>query len=150
MGLSMTREERETYLAGLHVGVIAIAEGEGPPLAVPIWYAYEPGGELRFVTGRNSRKGKLLAVGRRLTFCAQTEEPPLYKYVSVDGTVVAIEAADTERDTRPIARRYFGEQLGDLYVARSAAEAQDESILVRVRIDRWRTVDYAKEYASAV
>lgn len=151
MSLSMTRSEREAFLADLHVGVLGIADGDGPPLAAPIWYAYEPGGELRFVTGKDSRKGKLLAKGRRLTLLAQSEQPPLYKYVSVDGTVVAIETPDVERDVRPIARRYFGPELGDQYVAMTTGDAsRGESILVRVRVDRWRTVDYAKEYAAAV
>jgi len=48
----MTRAEREAFLAGVHVGVLAIADPARGPLAVPIWYDYAPGGELRFVTGQ--------------------------------------------------------------------------------------------------
>jgi len=61
MALTMTKLEREAFLAGVHVGIISIAEEGRGPLTVPIWYAYEPGGELRVITGRNSRKGRLLA-----------------------------------------------------------------------------------------
>ena len=46
MSLRMTKAEREEFLAGLHVGIISIAEPGRGPLAVPIWYGYEPGGEL--------------------------------------------------------------------------------------------------------
>jgi nitroimidazol reductase NimA-like FMN-containing flavoprotein (pyridoxamine 5'-phosphate oxidase superfamily) len=38
----MTAEQREQYLAGQHVAVLAVARETGPPLAVPVWYAYEP------------------------------------------------------------------------------------------------------------
>ena len=53
--IGMTRAEREAFLAEVHVAVVAIAEEGRAPLAVPVWYAYEPGGEIRFVTGPNSR-----------------------------------------------------------------------------------------------
>ena len=58
MALTMTRLEREAFLAGVHVGIISIAEEGRGPLTVPIWYAYTPGGELRLITGRHSRKGR--------------------------------------------------------------------------------------------
>ena len=47
MSLAMTKRERETFLADLHVAVISIPEEGRGPLTVPIWYSYEPGGELR-------------------------------------------------------------------------------------------------------
>ena len=43
MSLKMTKEEREAFLADLHVGVISIARDGRGPLTVPIWYDYEPG-----------------------------------------------------------------------------------------------------------
>jgi nitroimidazol reductase NimA-like FMN-containing flavoprotein (pyridoxamine 5'-phosphate oxidase superfamily) len=151
MSLVMTREERERFLADVHVGVISIAEEERGPLAVPIWYAYEPGGELRIITERDSRKGRLLAKAGRFSLCAQTEDPP-YRYVSVEGPIVAIDPADTERDARPMARRYLGETLGDRYIAATSGDGAERgsSVLVRMRPERWLTVDYAKEYGSAL
>ena len=104
MSLTMTKEERESFLADVHVGVISVAEDGHGPLAVPVWYSYEPGGEVRIITGRTSRKGKLLERMGRFSLCAQTETLP-YKYVSVEGPIVAVEAADLERDRRPLARR---------------------------------------------
>src|SRR5205809_447653 len=100
MSLTMTKEEREAFLADIHVAVISIAEDGHGPLVVPIWYSYEPGGEVRIVTGRASRKGKLLERAGRFSLCVQTETLP-YKYVSVEGPIVAIEAADLDRDKRP-------------------------------------------------
>ncbi|HBZ69915.1 MAG TPA: pyridoxamine 5'-phosphate oxidase [Deltaproteobacteria bacterium] len=140
----MSAKEREAFLAGLHVGVISIAEPGRGPLTVPIWYAYEPGGELRVVTGRDSRKGRLLCVGARLSLCAQSEAPP-YRYVSVEGPVVSVEPADVERDLRPLARRYLGVELADAYVAATREQAA-ESVVVRIRPERWLSVDYGKEF----
>ena len=143
---SMTRAEREAFLAGVHVGVLALAEVGRPPLTLPIWYDYRPGGELRLITGRDSRKGRLLTPGTRLSLCAQSEVPP-YKYVTVEGVVERLGDADVERDVRPLARRYLGQEGGDGYVAwvESSHPDQDD-VLVSVRIERWMTMDFSKEF----
>ena len=86
---AMTQTEKESYLADLHVGVLAINEPGAGPLTVPIWYDYEPGGNLWMITGTNSRKGKLLNLGDRVSLAAQSEAAP-YKYVSVEGPIVEI------------------------------------------------------------
>ena len=138
----MTKQERESFLADLHVGIISVAEDGRGPLTVPIWYSYEPGGEVRVVTGGTSRKAQLLRTARRFSLCAQTETPP-YKYVSVEGPIVAIEPANLERDRRPLAHRYFGVRAGDRYIERTRAETV-ENVLVRMRPERWLTVDYGK------
>ena len=147
MSLAMTKQEREAFLAEVHVGVISIPEPGRGPLTVPVWYAYEPGGELCVVTARTSRKGQLLAQAGRCSLCAQTETAP-YKYVSVEGPIIAIEAAQLERDLRPLARRYLGRQMGDQYVERTAA-AHGDNVLVRMRPERWLTVDFAKDDARS-
>ena len=145
MALTMTKEEREAFLADVHVAVISVADDGHGPLVVPIWYSYEPGGEVRIITGRTQRKGKLLERAGRFSLCVQREAPP-YRYVSVEGPIVAVEASDLERDLRPLAHRYLGTEVGDLYV-----EDQRDvvgSVLVRMRPERWLTVDYAKQSQS--
>ena len=137
----MTKQERETFLTDLHVGIISISEEGRGPLTVPIWYSYVPGEEVRIVTGRTTRKAQLLRTARRFSLCAQTETPP-YKYVSVEGPVVAIEPADLERDRRPLARRYYGAEPGDRYIERTRDLVGN--VLVRMRPERWLTVDYGK------
>ncbi len=149
MSLAMTKEEREAFLADVHVGVISIPDPGRGPLTVPIWYAYDPGGELRVVTGRTSRKGRLLARAGRFSLCAQSETPP-YKYASVEGPILAIEDADHDRDLRPLARRYLGAEIGDQYVERTRGEPEyAENMVVRMRPERWLTVDYAKASGSS-
>jgi hypothetical protein len=137
---AMTKEAREQFLADLHVGVISISEDGRGPLTVPVWYAYEPGGEVRLVTGRASRKGRLLERAGRFSLCAQTEAPP-YKYASVEGPVLSMGPADVERDLRPLARRYLGIDRGDAYVAATRDEHAD-NVLVRMRPERWLTADF--------
>jgi hypothetical protein len=60
----------------------------------------------------------------------------------VEGRIVAIEAADLERDRRPLAHRYLGAAMGDRYVESTRDDVGN--VLVRMRPERWLTVDYAK------
>jgi PPOX class probable F420-dependent enzyme len=147
MQLSMTRAEREAFLADVHVGVLSIPEPGRGPLSAPIWYGYELGGEIWLVTGRDSRKGRLLALGVRVGFVVQSEEAP-YRYVSVEGPVASVAPSPGEAEERRLAHRYLGKEMGDAYVASTAARREAEpNILVRIRPERWLTVDYRKAYA---
>ncbi len=147
MALKMSQEEREAFLAALHVGVISIEEPGRGPLTVPIWYDYRPGGELWIITGRNSRKGRLLQNAKRISLCAQTEQPP-YKYVSVEGPITAIEASKLASDERPMAHRYLGPELGDRYIEQTGGAERGDTIVVRIVPERWLTVDYSKEFTT--
>lgn len=145
---TMTRSEREAFLADVHVGVISLPQPGRGPLTVPIWYAYAPGGEVVVVTDRGSRKGRLLSPGTHVSLCVQTETAP-YQYVSVEGPIVSIEPSDVERDTRPLAHRYLGPELGDAYVAATSGAADaGGSVVVRIRPERWLSVDYRKAYGG--
>jgi PPOX class probable F420-dependent enzyme len=149
MSLIMTKQEREAFLADVHVGIISISEEGRGPLAVPVWYAYDPGGDLRIMTGRESRKGRLLARAGRFSLCVQTEKAP-YKYVSVEGAIVSTEGADIERDLRPLARRYLGQKKGDRYVEETRnLPTHSDNVFIRMRPERWLTTDYSKEDDAA-
>jgi nitroimidazol reductase NimA-like FMN-containing flavoprotein (pyridoxamine 5'-phosphate oxidase superfamily) len=142
MSFNMTKQEREAFLADVHVGIVSIPEEGRGPLAVPVWYAYEPGREVWFTTAKTSRKGELLARARRISLCVQTEIDP-YKYVSVEGPVVRLEPADLERHERPMAHRYYGKTKGDKYI--ETIDRSVESVVVRMKPERWYSVDYSKE-----
>jgi nitroimidazol reductase NimA-like FMN-containing flavoprotein (pyridoxamine 5'-phosphate oxidase superfamily) len=138
----MSKSAREAFLAGVHVGIVSIADGERGPVAVPVWYDYTPGGDVVFVTDRRSRKGRLLDDVQRISLVAQTEQPP-YKYVWVEGPF-RIAKSEIERDLRPLARRYLGETGGDRYIeSTGGAGSRDGSIVVRLRPERWLSVDMA-------
>lgn len=138
--LTMTRQEREAFLADVHVGVISIERDGAAPLTVPIWYDYTPETGVWVLTEPASQKGRALAAAGRFSLCAQVEEPPGYKYVSVSGSVVETRVADRERDSRPMAHRYFGQAMGDLYVEGNPGESH----VYVMQPERWWTVDYSK------
>ena len=99
MSLSMSRAEREEFLAGVHVGVLSVASADGGgPLTVPIWYTYQPGGTVNVSTGRSTRKARAIMAAGRFSLCVQDERPP-YKYVAVEGPAV-IEDAHRRRAAR--------------------------------------------------
>ena len=94
---------------------------------------------------REWRKGRLLARAGRFSLCVQTETSP-YKYVSVEGPIIFTEAADIERDLRPLARRYLGKEGGDRYVEETRnLPTHTDNVLIRMRPERWLTTDYSKE-----
>lgn len=134
----MTTDEKQQFLAALHVGVLAIPQADRGPLCVPVWYDYQPGGELWFITGKHSRKGRLLDSGLRISLCAQTETPP-YQYVSVEGPILSLAPANAE--LLPMAIRYLGDAMGRDY---AAAGSEEDNIVVRVRPEQWLAVDYGK------
>ena len=141
MKLNMTVAERHAFLEDLHVGVISIEQEGQSPLAVPIWYDFTPDVGVWVITGAESQKGRLLQKAGRFSLVAQTEAPPNYQYVSVEGPIIETRPADLEKDTRPMAHRYFGAKLGDLYVS---GTPQDGQLVFTMRPERWRTVDYGK------
>jgi nitroimidazol reductase NimA-like FMN-containing flavoprotein (pyridoxamine 5'-phosphate oxidase superfamily) len=67
MPRTMTDDEREAFLAEVHVGIVATDDPGRSPLAVPVWYRYQPGGAVRIMTGRTSRKAGLIAAAGRLS-----------------------------------------------------------------------------------
>src|SRR5262249_18513304 len=108
--MEMTAEEREAFLADVHVGILSIARTDKGPLALPIWYQYEDR-EVVIGMGGNSLKAKLLRRAGRATMTVQTETPP-YKYVMVEGPVVVLRE---QRDDYAMASRYLGPELGRWY-----------------------------------
>jgi nitroimidazol reductase NimA-like FMN-containing flavoprotein (pyridoxamine 5'-phosphate oxidase superfamily) len=134
--LTMSKSDREAFLADLHVGVVAIARDGAPPLAAPVWYSYEAGGDVVFVFESASEKAKLFESAGEASLCVQNEAMP-YKYVTVEGPTV-VDGTDDDVQ-RALAHRYLGPEIGDLYLG---AIADTVSRVARLTPIRWRTVDY--------
>jgi len=141
MSHKMSRVEREEFLAGLHVGVIGVSTSDTTSLPLPIWYSYEPGGDVAIITGPASIKGRALEATRWFSLCAQEEAPP-YKYVVVEGPVTSVEECD-EETIRSMAHRYLGVEGGDGYIESTADEAAGN--VYKMTPERWYTVDYGKD-----
>lgn len=139
MSLSMSPSEREAFLADLHVGVLTVSVGEHQgPLVTPVWYSYQPGGQVVVTTGGGSRKAKAITAASRFSLCAQDEAPP-YKYVTVEGPAVIEPAELAERIA--IARRYLGTKDGDAWIA---ANPDVDDVTIRMTPEHWRSADFGK------
>jgi hypothetical protein len=137
--LWMTRSEREAFLAGLHVGIVAVEEPGRSPMVTPVWYSYLPGGTVRFVTGRATRKNMLIGEAGRISLIAQSEEVP-YKYVAVEGPVSIVGPAELS-ERRALAHRYLGHEVGEAYLE---ATADADDVIVELTPELWRTTDFSK------
>ncbi|MEV7071331.1 pyridoxamine 5'-phosphate oxidase family protein [Streptomyces sp. NPDC091972] len=137
--MALTREQREQFLAEPHVAALAVDAGEGRgPLTVPIWYQYEPGGDLWIMTGADSRKHRLIETAGRFSLLVERVEPTI-RYVSVEGPVVDT-APGTLAHLREISARYLPAEKVDGYVE-FAAKNHGEQVIVRMRPERWVTSD---------
>jgi nitroimidazol reductase NimA-like FMN-containing flavoprotein (pyridoxamine 5'-phosphate oxidase superfamily) len=141
LSTTMSQAEREQFLAGVHVGVLSVAEGDGSgPLTIPVWYSYEPGGLVILTTGGSTRKAVAIGAAGRFSLCAQDEQPP-YRYVTVEGPAV-IEAA-TLAERLALARRYLGPENGDAFIAAEGGGG-DSSVVIRMTPEHWLTADFSK------
>jgi nitroimidazol reductase NimA-like FMN-containing flavoprotein (pyridoxamine 5'-phosphate oxidase superfamily) len=138
----MDGSEREAFLADVHVGIVSITQPQRAPLAVPVWYFYEPGGLLTVITPADSRKARCLNEAGRFSLCAQSEVP-MYKYVSVEGSIVAVDAPVDPDERRALARRYLGQEGGDLFIEATAEDAVNE-VAFRMKPERWLSADFNK------
>jgi PPOX class probable F420-dependent enzyme len=135
-------QERQSFLADKHVGVLAVAADQGrPPASVPIWYDYTSDGHIRINTGASSRKARLIEKAGVVTLVVQREEPP-YQYVVVEGTVVDTTTPAPRNAREEIAIRYLGEEGGRAFVD---GMGDAPSVLFTVRPDRWITADYSDD-----
>lgn len=114
------------------------AEERSGTLAVPVWYSYQPGGQVMVSTRRGSRKAAAIEAARWFTLCAQDERPP-YKYVTVAGPAVIEDIDAAER--LALARRYLGTEGGDAFIA---ANPGDGDIAIRMTPEHWMTADFSK------
>jgi PPOX class probable F420-dependent enzyme len=142
MSYAMSRAEREQFLAQPHVGVLSVVE-DGAPLAVPVWYLYQPGEPVFVITGRESRKARAVRAAGWLSLCAQAEAWP-YKYVTAAGPASVSGPAGQDAQ-RAMASHYLGAEGADRYMARITASGEvDEQILMEMTPQSWLTVDYGK------
>lgn len=135
----MSSNEREKFLADVHVGVIAVERPDRAPLAVPIWYGYQPGGEVLLWTESDSLKHRLIRDAGRFAITVQDEKPP-YRYVTAEGDVTSIGPAE-DADVRELAVRYLGAEAGDTFTDENLTPT---SIAIRMRPVRWLSMDYAE------
>ncbi len=148
----LTEPERQAFLAEPHVAVLSVAsDDDRPPLTVPVWYAYRPGGNVSFFTGtqgRKARKTRLIENAGVLSLSVQRAEFP-YKYVTVEGTVVRTDRPPTAEQMLAVVRRYLPEDMAQGFVTAELDNPGPELVLFTIRPDRWLTFDFGDEDGSA-
>ncbi len=138
MSMAMTTQEREAFLADVHIGVLGIDRPDGAPSLTPIWYRYLDG-VVEVATPSSSAKVALLERAGRASFCVQREGEPAPAYVTVEGPVSISPAP--EGLVEAIASRYLGAEKGAAF---AAGPGQQDDTVVRLHVQRWRTLDFTK------
>ena len=139
--MALSREEREAFLAEPHVAALSVDAGEGGgrgPLSVPVWYQYTPGDDPWILTGRDSRKARLIEKAGRFSLLVDRLEPTI-RYVSVEGTVEEIAPATRERLTE-LASRYLPAEKVASYVE-AAWKDHGPQVVIRMSPRRWVGAD---------
>lgn len=146
MDVSMSRQDREKFLAETRVGVLAVTDSRGGhgPLQAPIWYAYEPGREVVVFTGDRSLKARCIREAGRFGLCVQDESLPV-RYVSVEGPVTSggerIDPVEWEALTRRYLDLYVDQRTASSYVDASRRQLID-NVAFRMRPQHWRSADF--------
>lgn len=145
MPRQLTEQERQEFLAEPRVAVVSVASDDGrPPLSVPVWYGYEPGGDLSFFTGtqgRKARKDRLIERAGVVSLSVQHGEMP-YRYVTVEGSVVQADRPPSTEQMLAVAGRYLPEDHARGFVEAELAHPDSQLVLFTVRPDRWLSFDF--------
>lgn len=138
--LSLTEAERDRFLQDVRVGVVTVNGDDGrAPLASPVWYAYDPGAGIRFVTAASSAKARRLRARPNATFLVQDEQSP-QRYVAVSGPA-SLREVPSESSRRRIAARYLPAAMVDGFIAATPAE---DLVEVTIRPERWTSLDFGR------
>ena len=137
--MPLSEHDRQQFLAEPHVAALSVVERpDRAPLTVPIWYQYEPGGEVWFHTSVGSRKARAIEATGRVSLLVQ-EAGARVRYVSVEGPVVRT-APGTDDVVQEMSARYMPPERLDAYVEFALAEL-GEQVVFSVRPERWLSAD---------
>ncbi|MEU5975283.1 pyridoxamine 5'-phosphate oxidase family protein [Streptomyces sp. NPDC047315] len=141
----LTREERDEFLAQPHIGALSVDSGDDDraPVTVPVWYRYEPGGDLWVMTAADSRKARLIAAAGRFSLMVDRVVPTV-RYVSVEGPVVATSDA-TPEELEEITRHYLVDPVKVEEYLAFARREHGPQLVVRMRPQRWLSAELGEE-----
>lgn len=137
--MALSIRERERFLAEPHIGALSVVERpDRAPLTVPIWYHYEPGGELWVRTGPDSRKARAIRSAGRFSLLVQRSEPTV-RYVSVEGPMTRTASAGRERAWEMAARYLPQDKVADFV---EYEETQlGEHVAIYMQPEHWVSAD---------
>ena len=137
--MKMSKDEREAYLAEVHVGILSIPRAGRGPLSAPIWYDYAAGDRVLMFIDKLSLKSECLKKTDSISLCVQKDSPP-YVYVSVEGS---FELGEADKNKHlGVAIRYLGQERGNQWMEKFGY--QEESYMLSLSPQNWLTKDYRK------
>lgn len=137
--MALSTREREQFLAEPRVGGLSVVERpDRAPLTIPIWYQYEPGGELRVRTGPESRKARAIRSAGRFSLMVQRIEPTV-RYVSVEGPVTRT-VADSRERAWEMAARYLPQDAFADFVEYERTHL-GEHVVICMQPEHWVSAD---------
>lgn len=130
MAHQMHGDELERFLsAGSRTGKLATTRADGSPHVAPVWFIVDQG-DLVFMTGADTVKGKAILRDPRVALLVDDERPP-FAFAIIEGTVSISRDPDEMLPLSiAIARRYMGDELAEQYGRRNAVEGE---LLLRLR-----------------
>ncbi len=150
MTRAMTTDERQAFLSGMHIGIFSVPQASMGPLSLPAWYAYTPGDAARIFLPADDPRTPLLRGLPRAALCVQDEMPP-YRYVSIEGPVVALVPVQREQEYWPLILRYLPEMWAQGYLRHTWPEDDPQAgsmLFAHLAPETWRAVDYYDQYVS--
>lgn len=137
--MPLSKDEREQFLAEPHIAALSVFAGENRgPLTVPIWYQYAPGGEPWLITGKGSRKHRLIEAAGHLSLMVERLEPSV-RYVAVDGAVSRTEPG-TDEQLVELAKRYLAPERVNGYLEYARRE-HGENVAIYLKPEHWLSSD---------
>ncbi|MEE1929551.1 pyridoxamine 5'-phosphate oxidase family protein [Streptomyces sp. TRM 70351] len=137
--MPLSLAERQSFLAEPHIAALAVDGQAGrAPLLIPIWYAYEPGGDVWIITQPGSRKAELIRAAGRFSLMVERTQPS-YRYVSVEGPV-SRSASTTPEEIDALCARYLtGYDPQDADAVRAIYSTED--VTIRMTPEHWLSSD---------
>jgi PPOX class probable F420-dependent enzyme len=134
MAHQMTGDELDRFLStGTRTGKLATVRADGSPHVAPVWFVLD-GGDLVFMTGENTAKGRAILRDPRVAMSVDDEHPP-FAFAIIEGTVsISRDLDEILPLSIAIARRYMGEELAQQYGNRNAVDGELLLRLHRVRV----------------
>jgi PPOX class probable F420-dependent enzyme len=134
----MTDDEAMAFLAhSTRTGKVATTRADGRPHVAPVWFVLD-GGDIVFMTGADTLKGKTLRRDPRAALVVDLEAPP-FAFVMVEGTVsLSTDLEEMLPLSIAIARRYVPADQAEDFGRRNAVEGE---LLVRLHPDKIVALD---------
>ncbi len=139
----MDEAEARTLLAGAEYGVLAMADADGMPYAVPVNYVWDGADTLYVHCAPEGRKLEVLRANSRVSFCVVGQVRLLpakftteYESVLIEGTAAVV----TDDDERMAALKMLVEKLSpdDVEVGmKYSAKSFHRVALLRIKGERW-------------